>query len=220
VSSSEGAPDGAGAAAGVGSELATCASDFEACGGLLAGTWTVDGNCNPEPLRRSALQTQSWGPEFTKLDDSACSEALGRLTSRWTGTLSFEDGALIDERRRSDTLEIDLSRECLASALGADVSDDNIEALCSGFGLESASCLAAEGGVCHCTGERQEAVVGSGPYGVLGDARVAFSTVGSTRVADYCVEGDVLRWQEPESGQVLVLRREPTPASRRVLPRQ
>jgi hypothetical protein len=208
---------GAGAVEGIGSEPAECASTFEACGGLLAGTWTVDGTCDPEPRRRSALQTQSWGPEFTKLDGSACSEALGRLTSRWAGTLSFQDGALIDDRRRSDTMEIDLTRECLGSALDADVSDSNIEALCSGFGLESASCRSVEG-VCHCTGERLEAVDGSGPYGVLGDMRVAIATPGTTSVVDYCVQEDVLRWQDPETRQVLVLRPEPAAATRSVLP--
>jgi hypothetical protein len=205
--------------AGVGSEPAECASRFEACGGLLAGTWTVDGTCNPEPRRRSALQTQSWGPEFTKLDGSACSEALGMLTSHWAGTLSFQAGEFIEERRRSDTMEIDISRECLGSALGAVVNDQNIDALCSGFGLESANCFLADG-VCRCTGERQELVVGSGLYGVLDDRRVAFASSSTTRVADYCVQGDVLRWQEPETRQVLVLRREPEPVLRRGLPPQ
>jgi hypothetical protein len=142
------------------------------------------------------------------LDTATCPDAVERLTSRWSGSLSFEGGEIVDERRRLDSLELELTPDCLSSALGVNVSGDNLASVCAELGQESARCNSADD-VCHCSGEREEAPGASGPYGVLGTRVVIASINGAPGDVAYCVEGDVLHWQEPDSLELLVFRRSP-----------
>ncbi|HWO09464.1 MAG TPA: hypothetical protein VNN80_08290 [Polyangiaceae bacterium] len=91
---------------------------------------------------------------------------------------------------------------------GEPLASAELGGACTGLSSESALCALA-GGACRCSLRREEQRDDSGVYGVLLPATVAINgSEGQSRV-DYCVEGDVLHWQQPESEQHLVLRRVP-----------
>jgi hypothetical protein len=87
------------------------------------------------------------------VDFTVCADAVPTLTSRWSGTLMFNDGYSSDARLRTDA---------------------------------------------------------SGAYGVIGTRVVVRSSRGQA-FFDYCVEGDLLRIHDPDSGQHVLLRRGPMP---------
>ena len=127
---------------------------------------------------------------------------MTRLDSTWSGQLSFRDGEALDDRKRTDALELDLTRECLAASYG--VADADVGPTCAALSDGSFEC-AAQGDACHCSARREEQPDASGVYGVLG-LSVAVGDSPTTRY-EYCVVGDVMQWME--STQRIVLRRVP-----------
>jgi hypothetical protein len=108
-----------------------------------------------------------WDQGFANLDFTVCTDAVPTLTSRWSGTLIFADGDSRDARLRTDTLAIDMSGECLSKALGVDVDQLNLGAVCSSVATESTACTAPNG-VCRCSARRVSQPAASGAYGVIG----------------------------------------------------
>lgn len=70
---------------------------FQSCAGILAGaTWTVEGTCDAEP--GDGVTIEGWARAVLTLDSDACANAAQGLTSRWSGTLSFQEGGAIGMR--------------------------------------------------------------------------------------------------------------------------
>jgi hypothetical protein len=183
--------------------LPECAKELQACGGLLAGEWTVVGTCDAES--RGPVALGRWGSSITDLDISACPDAAA-LTTGWSGTLSFQDGVLFDERQRSDSLALNITRDCLGAAQNEPAAGDTPEGVCPAFGDGSIPCTSVDG-ACRCSATREEPMATSGAYGVLGlSVAVAFAE-GPTRRVEYCVQGSALHWTDLATGQHLVLRR-------------
>jgi hypothetical protein len=182
---------------------AACGSGFQSCGGILAGEWTVEGTCYSEPTDRAALE--SWAQAELALDPDACANAVQGLSSQWSGTLIFDQGEAIDQRLRSDRVALELTPSCLAAKLGADFTVADLAPACAGLTSASVSCAAADG-PCRCVASREVSADVSGAYGVLqGQGQVA---IGSTpQLVDYCIDGSLLSWRDPLSGQRLVLSR-------------
>ena len=185
---------------------AYCRSSFKACGGLLAGTWEVEDNCNPEVRTREVLQT--WGQSRLALDDAACWNAVQRLTWSWSGELRFEEGVAIDNRQRAQSVYVQLSASCLSATLGMEMGDSVPPEICDGMQDDTTTCALA-GGVCMCTNRTVVSGGAAGIYGVLGLSVAIGQPV--TRY-EYCIDqaedGDRLLWREKEGAlRQVVLRR-------------
>jgi len=191
-----GSSDGAGVNR---ASTAACRGTFSACGGLLAGAWEVEETCGTNvPDHREA---EAWSRERLGLDAAACPSTVTKLDSVWNGQLSFKNGDAVDTRTRRDSLELDLTRECLSASYG--IADGDVDATCAGLSDDSLECAAQSGG-CHCSGQREELSNATGVYGVLG-LSVAVGRSPSPAVRyEYCVDGDHLFWKDVNQ---IVLRR-------------
>ena len=183
-----------------------CGSSFQACGGLLAGSWTMEDSCQEGALDPRALQL--WGETVLDLDSRACQGAVQSVTSRWSGRVLFESGAATDERLRSDTVEMNLTRDCLNATFGVGISEAKLASVCETLSDARRSCSSIAG-ACQCSASLERSSGMSGTYGVLDESFVIGSGSGEIQFVDYCVEGDVLHWREQGSPQQLLLRREP-----------
>lgn len=180
-----------------------CRSSFQACGGLLAGTWVVEDNCNPRISARDVLQ--SWGKARMELDEAACWDAVQQLRWNWSGELRFEDGVAIDNRVRKQQVDMQLDSRCLSASFGIDQTESVSPEVCDALQDDTTTCGLANG-VCLCSNRTVSTGTASGIYGVLG-VSVAIGENPTTRY-EYCVEGDVLQWREKEGSQrQVVLRR-------------
>jgi hypothetical protein len=184
-----------------------CRSSFQACGGLLAGRWVVDDNCNPEITSRDVLA--SWGQASLNLDETACWDAVQRLRWKWSGELRFEKGEAIDRRTRAQRVEMELDSACVSATFGFPDTNDVSPEVCGALGEEAMTCALA-GGVCNCTNRTVSNGGASGVYGVLGTSVV----IGANPNAEYeyCVDGEYLLWREKEGAQrQVVMRRTESP---------
>jgi hypothetical protein len=180
-----------------------CRTSFAACGGLLAGTWTVEGNCNPEIRARDVLAR--WGANSMGLSPGVCYTAVQRLVWNWSGEFRFENGIAIDDRSREQVVDVKLDSACLNASFGmqegASVSPDACDRMQDAF----TTCALADG-VCNCTNRTMANGLASGYYEVLG-VSVNIAQAPETRY-EYCVNGDQLLWREKEGDQrQVVLRR-------------
>lgn len=184
-----------------------CKTSFRACGGVLAGTWEVEDNCNPEIRTREVLAR--WGLNTMSLNPVACYTAVQRLLWTWTGRFSFENGIAIDDRAREQRVDIELDSDCLNASFGkregASVSPETCDSMQNAF-----TTCALAGGVCMCTNRTVSNSFASGYYRVLG-VSVEIAQTPSTRY-EYCVDGDRLLWREKEGAQrQVVLKRVVSP---------
>jgi hypothetical protein len=180
-----------------------CHSSFQACGGLLAGTWLVEDNCNPEIRELDVLQ--SWGKARMDLDETACWDAVQRLRWNWSGELRFENGVAIDNRERKQQVDMQLTSRCLNATFGVPEAESVSPEVCAALEDPDTTCGLASG-VCLCSNRTVSSGTASGTYGVLG-VSVAIGESPSTRY-EYCVEGDMLLWREKDGAQrQVVLRR-------------
>jgi hypothetical protein len=191
-----------------------CARSFRACGGVLAGTWEVEDNCNPEIRTRSVLAT--WGVNTMQLNPTACYTAVQRLAWLWSGEFRFEGatdpqrrvGIAIDDRRRRQDVDVELTADCLNS-IGMNEGDTVSPESCEGMENAFTTCALA-GGVCMCTNRTESNGLASGYYRVLG-VSVEIAQAPATWY-EYCVDGDHMLWQEKEGAQrQVVLRRTVNP---------
>jgi hypothetical protein len=181
-----------------------CHSSFQACGGLLAGTWVVEDNCNPETRELDVLQ--SWGKARMSLDETACWDAVQRLRWNWSGELRFEGGVAIDNRERKQQVDMQLTARCLNASFGVPEADSVSPTVCEALQEEGTMTCGLANGVCLCSSRTVSTGTASGEYGVLG-VSVAIGESPSTRY-QYCVDGDMLLWREEEGAQrQVVLRR-------------
>jgi hypothetical protein len=181
-----------------------CRSSFQACGGLLAGTWVVEDNCNPEIRERDVLQ--SWGKARMDLDEAACWDAVQRLRWNWSGELRFEGGVAIDNRERKQQVDMQLTARCLNVSFGVPEADSVSPEMCAALQKAGGTTCGLANGVCLCSNRTVSTGTASGTYGVLG-VSVAIGENPTTRY-EYCVDGDMLLWREREGAQrQVVLRR-------------
>ncbi len=184
-----------------------CTRSFEACGGLLAGTWEVEDNCNPTTRNLEVLQ--GWGQARMALDETACWNAVQRLTSSWSGQLKFENGKAYDTRQLQQKADMQLTSTCLSATLGIHPTDSVAPKICSTIQDESTTCALA-GGVCMCSNRTTFGGGASGVYGVLG-LSVVIESQPRTEY-EYCVDGDRLLWREQEGSlRQVVLKRTVAP---------
>jgi hypothetical protein len=173
-----------------------CSSSFKACGGLLAGTWEVEDNCNPVIRTRDVLL--KWGKNRMALDETACWNAVQRLRWNWTGQLRFEQGVAIDERQREQQVDMQLNATCLSASFGIEPAESVSPETCDGLQNESTTC-ALSAGVCLCSNRSVASGAASGVYGVLGLSVAIQEKEGSPTLRyEYCVDGDRLLWREKE----------------------
>jgi len=184
-----------------------CHSSFQACGGLLAGTWVVEDNCNPAISSLDVLQ--SWGQARMDLDEAACWDAVQLLRWNWSGELRFEKGVAIDNRERKQQVDMQLTARCLSATYGYDEMDGVSPSMCRAMQNDYTTCGLANG-VCLCSNRTVSRGSASGTYGVLG-LSVAIGEDPTTRY-EYCVDGDMLLWREKDGAQRhVVLRRTVAP---------
>jgi hypothetical protein len=182
-----------------------CRSSFQACGGILAGTWEVEDTCNPETNDRDVLQR--WGAARMSLDPVECSDAVQRLTASWSGQLAFKGGKAVDGRMRAQKVDVELTASCLGATLGLDEETAVEPRICDSMRTSSTTC-GASAGVCMCSNRTVAPGDVSGVYGVLGETVAVKNTSSSTTtIYEYCVEGDRLLWREPNTLRHLVMRR-------------
>jgi hypothetical protein len=182
-----------------------CQSSFQACGGLLAGTWTVEDNCNPDIYTREVLR--DWGKARMDLDGAACWDAVQRLRWSWSGELRFEGGAAIDNREREQLVEMQLTASCLSDSFGLPQTESVSPQVCDAL-EDTATTCALSAGVCICTNRTVSSGTASGTYGVLGLSVAIREEPNPTVRYEYCVDGDRLLWREKEGAQrQVVLRR-------------
>jgi hypothetical protein len=186
-----------------------CRSSFQACGGVLAGTWVVEDTCNPRSNEPTLLQR--WGVAQMDLDTASCTNAVRMLTSSWSGKLVFVEGRAFDDRERAQKVDIELTPNCIGATLGMDPESASEPAICTSMqNDESMVCGSSEG---NCICSSQTVIPGdvTGVYGVLGTT-VAVQDNGPLNIYEYCVDGDQLLWREPNTQRHVVLRRtEPGP---------
>jgi hypothetical protein len=179
-----------------------CRSSFQACGGLLAGTWVVEDNCNPVITSRDVLL--NWGTARMELDETACWDAVRWLRWSWSGELRFEGGFAIDNRERKQQVDIQLNARCLSATFGIEQSDSVSPQVCDALQDDNTICGLADG-VCWCSNRTVSTGTASGVYGVLG-LSVAIGENPTTRY-EYCVDGDMLLWREKDGAQRQVVMR-------------
>jgi hypothetical protein len=180
-------------------ESAYCRARFEPCGGSLAGTWQVEDTCNP--LTNSPKTRRIWGNARMQLDARTCAGAVERLSAVWSGRLAFESQRVYDERLEKETVDVALSRTCLADTFGMEETSDLLSQACASLQDENTSC-AESGGICRCS----VTTIGAGD--VFGNYRELAERVSiGTTFYDYCVSDDRMLWREPGSTRHLVLRR-------------
>jgi len=173
-----------------------CHTAFEACGGLLAGRWVVEDNCNPVVEDREQLLT--WGTNRMSLNENACFDAIQRLTWDWSGEMRFKDGIAMDDRERAQTVDMQLTSSCLSASFGTERADSVSPDVCDDMQDAFTTCALA-GGVCMCTNRSTSNGLASGIYAVLG-VSVRISQVPAARY-EYCVDGDHLLWREKDGAQ-------------------
>jgi hypothetical protein len=190
-----------------GAVSAACSTGFQACGGVLAGRWIVEDTCNSETRNAKALQI--WGQTFRNLDTTACFDAVQSVTTRWMGMLTFEQGLAIDQRMRSDTIEMNLTRTCLNATFDSNIREERMSAICAALTNDMTNCSSV-GGVCQCSNRRERELDTQGTYGVLGKSVAIGTENGGLDFYDYCVkgDGDTLLWREPSYARHVVLKRE------------
>ena len=176
-----------------------CRARFEPCGGVLDGAWQVEDTCNP--LTNSPKTRRIWGQARMRLDSGTCAGAVERLSAVWSGQLAFESRRAVDARWEKETVDVALSRSCLADTFGMAETSNLLPYACSSLQDENTTC-AASGGVCRCSVTTMGAGDVFGVYQEL-DERVSIGTT----FYDYCVSNDRMLWREPGSTRHLVLRR-------------
>lgn len=183
-----------------------CHSSFEACSGLLDGRWVVEDNCNPAISNRDVLL--KWGIAQMSLDETACWNAVQRLSWNWRGELRFENGEVFDNRERAQRVDMKLTSSCLSATFGIEDTNSVSPQVCDALADDSTTCALA-GGVCMCSNRTTSNGTVSGPYGVLGTGDVAVAASPTTRYP-YCVDGDRLLWPGTDGAQHAVVMRRTT----------
>lgn len=182
-----------------------CTSSFDACGGVLAGTWQVEDSCNPQIRDPEVLQ--AWGQARMNLEPGVCWNAVQRLFSRWSGHMEFDGAFAIDSRVRDQSVEIELDSSCLGPTLGLDGLSSVTPAMCASLQNKSTNC-ALSMGVCMCTNETQSPGRVQGRYAAIGTHAIVKDGERPLEEYEYCVAGDRLLWrEEPGSLRHVVLRR-------------
>lgn len=179
-----------------------CRSSFQACGGLLAGTWVVDDNCNPEVTSRDVLA--SWGQASLSLDETACWDAVQRLRWNWSGELRFIKGEAIDRRTRAQRVEMELDSACVSATFGIQDTNSVKPEVCVALEDDATTCALASG-ICNCTNRTVSNGGASGVYGVVGTSVVIGANPNTEY--EYCVDGEYLLWREKEGAQRQVVMR-------------
>jgi len=180
-----------------------CQEAFVPCGGLIAGRWEMLDTCNKETRNPKALQI--WGQTVMKLDTTACWDAVESVKSDWKGNLVFEGGGADDQRMRTDTVEMTLTRSCLNATFNVTIKAEKMGSVCSTLTNSTRSCISV-GGACSCSSHRESEAHTSGTYGVL-DKSVVIGTTPNQQFFAYCVHGDQMMWQEETTGRLLAMHR-------------
>lgn len=187
----------------VGGASGYCESSFQPCGGNIAGTsWVVTDSCTALRGNRRALQRE--GSELLGLDESACLDAVRRLTARWSGQLEFESTFAVDGRRRTRRFDIDLTEDCFQTTFGVEPSLEVTPALCELLNDDMTSCAPDANG-CSCSALTMDWGASSGEYGVIG-SRISIQAESQFDTYDYCVQGNRMLFGAPGTNSYLVLR--------------
>jgi hypothetical protein len=186
-----------------------CPSAFEPCGGLLAGTWEMVDTCSKQTFNRKALQI--WGQTVMNLDTGACWNAVSGVSTEWKGDITFAQGIANDQRMRVDTVEMQLTRDCLNATYDVAIKAEKMGSVCTTLSAGMMTCSSV-GGVCHCSKRRESETNTAGVYGVLEKAVVIGgdtdpATDEPKQYFDYCVQNDQLMWRARDTGRLVVLRR-------------
>jgi hypothetical protein len=181
-----------------------CRPAFQACGGVLAGTWMVEDTCNPRSNEPAVLQR--WGVAQMDLDTASCTNAVRMLTTTWSGKLVFVEGRAFDDRERAQKVDIELTPNCLGATLGMDPESASEPAICTAMQDDESMLCGSSEGNCICSNQRVLPGEVTGVYGVLGTT-VAVQDKGPITIYEYCVDGDQLLWREPNTQRHVVLRR-------------
>jgi hypothetical protein len=184
--------------------------EFVPCGGLIAGKWEMLDTCNKETTNAKALQI--WGQTVMKLDTSACFDAVESVKSDWKGNLLFEQGAAADQRMRTDTVEMTLTRGCLNATFDVTIKADKMGPVCSTLTNSTRSCIAVSG-ACSCSSRRESEAHLSGTYGVLEKSVVIRNeATNALQFFEYCVMtsetgDDQMLWRDEVTQRLMAMRR-------------
>lgn len=162
------------------------ADSFEACGGALEGTWTIETIClwfDPEE--------GPFGGDEGPFGD--CPEAVYALSFDWVGTYTVDATTIHTSVSRIEThTTVEVPNACFPAGMTcAQMAEDMDELDC-----------AAAGDVCRCTGDevQEEQQESDQTYTIEGNVLVVQNSEGgeSTRL-EYCVEGDKATFRSTET---------------------
>jgi hypothetical protein len=157
---------------------------LEPCGGDIEGTWTYEGAC---------IDWEQLGVDPTDLE-ALCPDATWETTGSVTGTVTFNDGAVVRDATVSTVTNITIPGECVTSLAGDSVP---VAVACPLIGtyldeyLPGAVC-SVDGTDCNCTGTYTADDWDAASY-MLDDGTL---TLDNGRTFDYCTDGSALRYQE------------------------
>ncbi len=172
---------------------------YTPCGGDLLGSWTSTGSCGEGP---SVL------PE--------CQGATVVHAGSTTSIITFGregHGELNVEATQRELTQI-YTQDCVSATYGAPYTQADLAVLCDGLTVELG---ASEGvvGNCQMSGQScacemvMEPVSSRVPftYSIEGEVVVITTAEGGTSISPYCVDGDTLYLEDPDSGAVTVATR-------------
>ena len=168
---------------------------FNACGGDLAGTWTVVSSCVEGNLTAAANLNPN--ADFPPL----CHGVYKAVVANVTGSVSFDPATSSATNNTITTADSDIVIEApCATALGVPTLDAGSCAAISQVLIQkifhdTAACQ-LEGATCHCTAKNTYVKNETIAYAVKGNS---LTYTGETDVMDYCVQGTTLHSRQFET---------------------
>jgi hypothetical protein len=152
---------------------ASCPETFSACGGDVAGTWTVGAFCVDSDQALEAARAQCPAATADGFADQSGSYVVNA------------DGTYSENTEFTFDFTVSLPASCLMG-----LSCAQLQALAPSLG----DCLEDSGG-CACSSKGTESTVDTGTWTINGNS-LTLDGADDTQTFDYCVDGDTLTVQD------------------------
>lgn len=198
-------PDFTGGLAG---ESASCGSTpFQACGGSIAGSWRVVETCNSESRNEQSLAEWS---EWVGLPTEQCTGAARRLTTTWSGELTFSGKLAYDQRDLSVIFDMGLTSRCLTAALDSAGAVMPTAGACAALTSDFDVTCGSRDGICECSTKATVSTASTvGNYAIRGSRLSSVTDANDVHQYDYCVQGDYLLYKDVGESRYAILKRIP-----------
>lgn len=164
--------------------LATCGA-FSACGGDLAGKWSIDGVCVDDNLA-DAMEAEMELP-------AACDGIVKDIDVDISGTFQYANGTETADVSMAYSVQFDYTATCLTAMAGTTISVD--QTICSALASSQGSadgfdttCKLASGGCSCAMSISKNSIQDTDTYSTNGGTL----SYGDGESVEYCVAGDTL----------------------------